>query len=200
MRPKSSTLTGHELEMMKIVWGHERGATVRDVYEVLRAQRPIAYTTVMTGMKTLEQKGYLKAAQQDRAYVYRPARAKHQVIRGMVREFVDRVFNGSGRPLVVHLLEDEQLTESDLRDIAGIVARTGWLAAGASSLRRLRQTASPLEPAPAPFRAAGDRVGVAAEILVSDHVSGPITFGALRPVVVIPPSVLGLEPRIQEAI
>jgi len=120
MRPKSPTLTAHELEMMKIVWSCERGATVRDVYEVLRERRPIAYTTVMTGMKTLEQKGYLKATHQDRAYVYRPARAKHQVIRGMVREFVDRVFNGSGLPLVVHLLEDEHLTESDLRDIARV--------------------------------------------------------------------------------
>src|SRR5437867_4441440 len=117
MRPKSPTLTAHELEMMKIVWRHERGATVRDVYEALRARRPIAYTTVMTAMKTLEQKGYLRATQQDRAHVYRPARPKHQVIRGMVREFVDRVFNGSGRPLVVHLLEDEQLTEADLREI-----------------------------------------------------------------------------------
>src|SRR5437016_5417284 len=117
MRPKSPTLTAHELEMMRIVWSHDRGVTVRDVYEALRTRRPIAYTTVMTAMKTLEQKGYLKATQHERAYLYRPVRPKQQVIRGMVREFVDRVFNGSGRPLVVHLLEDEQLTEADLREI-----------------------------------------------------------------------------------
>src|SRR5712692_1618275 len=98
MRPKSPTLTPNELEMMRIVWRDERGATVRDVYEALRARRPVAYTTVMTTMKTLEQKGYLKATQQDRAYLYRSARSKQQVIRAMVREFVDRVFAGSGRP------------------------------------------------------------------------------------------------------
>ena len=123
MRPKSSTLTTHELELMKIVWRHEVAVTVRDVYEELRANRPVAYTTVMTSMKTLEQKGYLKAVLQDRAYRYRPAQPKQQVIKGMVREFVDRVFNGSGRPLVVHLLEEDQISESDLRDITRMMGK-----------------------------------------------------------------------------
>src|SRR5262245_53708242 len=101
MRPKSTTLTAHELEIMKIVWRGE-AVTVRDVYEELRERRAIAYTTVMSEMKTLEQKGYLKASQQERAYLYRPTKPKNQVIREMVREFVQRVFNGSARPLVVH--------------------------------------------------------------------------------------------------
>ena len=123
MRPKSPTLTPHELEMMKIVWDRDGGVTVRDVYQALLARRTVAYTSVMTGLKTLEQKGYLKSTQQDRAYVYRPARPKRQVIRGMVREFVDRVFNGSGRPLVVHLLEEEQLSEADLKEISRLLGK-----------------------------------------------------------------------------
>jgi predicted transcriptional regulator len=118
MRPKSPTLTANELELMKIVWAEPDGVTVRDVYEALRARRAIAYTTVMTSLKTLEQKGYLKTTQLDRAFVYKPAQPRHKVIKAMVREFVDRVFNGSSRPLVVHLLEDDQLSEADLRDIA----------------------------------------------------------------------------------
>ena len=89
MRPKSPTLTANELEMMKIVWQHDAAVTVRDVYEALRARRTIAYTTVMTSMKTLEQKGYLKATQHDRAYLYQPAKPRQQVIKAMVREFVD---------------------------------------------------------------------------------------------------------------
>ena len=109
MRPKSPTLTAHELELMKIVWRHDEPVTVRDVYEELRQQRSVAYTTVLTNMKTLEQKGYLRASQHDRAHVYRPARPKHEVIRQMVRDFVTRVFNGAGQPLVVHLLEDDHL-------------------------------------------------------------------------------------------
>ena len=122
MRPKATTLTAHELEIMKIVWRRE-AVTVRDVYEELRERRSIAYTTVMSGMKTLEQKGYLKANQHDRAYLYRPAQPKNQVIKGMVREFVERVFNGSARPLVVHLLEDDRLTESDLREISRMMGK-----------------------------------------------------------------------------
>ena len=123
MRPKSSTLTGHELELMKIVWARAEPVTVRDVYETLRTRRAIAYTTVMTTMRTLELKGYLKAAQQERAYVYRAARPKQVVIKAMVREFVDRVFNGSTRPLLVHLMEDEAISEQDLREIARMMGR-----------------------------------------------------------------------------
>ena len=123
MRPKSSTLTAHELELMKIVWRHDGPVTVRVVYEALRAHRPVAYTTVMTSLKTLEQKGHLKATQQDRANVYRPAKPKLQVIREMVREFVDRVFNGAGQPLVVHMLEDDQISESELREITKMLGK-----------------------------------------------------------------------------
>jgi BlaI family transcriptional regulator, penicillinase repressor len=123
MRPKSPTLTAHELELMKIVWRHDQPVTVRDVYEELRARRPVAYTTVMTNMKTLEQKGYLKTTLQDRAHLYRPAKPKHQVVGAMVRDFVDRVFNGSARPLVLHLLEDDHLSESDLKDITRMMGK-----------------------------------------------------------------------------
>ena len=123
MRPKSLTLTAHELELMKIIWRHDEPVTVRDVYEELRTRRPVAYTTVMTSMKTLEQKGHLKATQQDRAYLYRPARPKQQVITDMVRDFVDRVFNGSSRPLVLHLLEDSQISESELREITRMLGK-----------------------------------------------------------------------------
>jgi BlaI family transcriptional regulator, penicillinase repressor len=122
MRPRSTTLTAQELELMKIIWRRE-SATVRDVYEELLERRKIAYTTVMTALKTLEQKGYLRATQQDRAYVYQPTRPKNQVIKGMVREFVDRVFNGSAEPLVVHLIEDKQLSESELREISRMMGK-----------------------------------------------------------------------------
>jgi predicted transcriptional regulator len=123
MRPKSPTLTAHELELMKIVWRHEAPVTVRDVYEEMRKERTVAYTTVLTNMKTLEEKGYLRATQQDRAHVYRSTRPKHEVIRQMVRDFVTRVFNGSGQPLVVHLLEDDHLTQDDLRDITRMMGK-----------------------------------------------------------------------------
>jgi len=122
MRPASTTLTDQELEIMKIVWRLEK-ATVRDVYEALLERRKIAYTTVMTMMKILEQQQYLKKTQDERAFVYRPTRPQKQVIRGMVREFVDRVFNGSAEPLLVHLVEDRRLTEKELREIQRMIGK-----------------------------------------------------------------------------
>ena len=117
MRQPSSTLTGQELEIMKIVWERDR-ATVRDVYEALLGRRKVAYTTVMTMMKILEQKKYLKKSQVDRAYVYRPAQPKRQVIGAMVREFVNRVFNGSAEPLLVHLVQEHDLSPEEWEEIA----------------------------------------------------------------------------------
>jgi predicted transcriptional regulator len=119
MRHPSGTLTGQELEIMKIVWERD-SATVRDVYETLLARRKVAYTTVMTMMKILERKKYLKKTQVDRAYVYRPAQPKRQVIGAMVKEFVNRVFNGSAQPLLVHLVEDQELTQKELEEIASL--------------------------------------------------------------------------------
>ena len=122
MRKRSSTLTEQELEIMKVVW--QRGdATVRDVYEDLLRRRKVAYTTVMTMMKILEQKGYLKKTQVERAYLYRPAQPQRQVVGAMVRDFVDRVFNGSAEPLLVHLVEDHHLTQQDLEEIARLRRR-----------------------------------------------------------------------------
>ncbi len=116
MRPKSRTLTEQELEIMKVVW-QLKSATVRDVYEMLRERRKIAYTTVMTMMNILEQKQYLKKSRADRAYVYQATRPKNQVIKSMVQEFIDRVFNGSAEPLLLHLVQDRRLSEKDLEKI-----------------------------------------------------------------------------------
>src|SRR3954467_6494182 len=113
MRHRSPTLTEQELEIMKVVWERET-ATVRDVYETLLKRRKVAYTTVMTMMKILEQKKYLKKTQADRAYVYRPAQPKREVVGDRVRDFINRVFNGATEPLLVHLVEEHDLTPEEL--------------------------------------------------------------------------------------
>jgi predicted transcriptional regulator len=116
MKSARPTLTAQELEIMKVVW--KLGTpTVRQVYEDLLEQRRIAYTTVMTMMNILEQKGYLKKSPGDRAFVYAPSKPAKNVIGDMVREFVDRVFNGAAEPLLLHLIEDEALTGEDLDEI-----------------------------------------------------------------------------------
>jgi len=97
---------------MKVVWSLET-ATVRDIYEQLRENRDVAYTTVLTMMKILEQKGYVKKTRADRAFVYRPARPRQQVLGGMVREFIDRVFDGASRPMLLHLVKETKLTDKE---------------------------------------------------------------------------------------
>jgi predicted transcriptional regulator len=120
MTTKIRTLTGQELEIMKVVWELQT-ATVRDVYEVMLRRRKIAYTTVMTMMNILETKKYLKKRARDRAYVYQASRPRSRVIKSMVREFVDRVFNGAAEPLLVELIKDRRLSKKELEDLARAV-------------------------------------------------------------------------------
>ncbi len=119
MRTPHPTLTPQELAIMKVVWRLEK-ATVREVYEALRTKRDIAYTTVMTMMKILEEKGYLKKTRIERAYQYRPSQPRHQVIGAMVRDFLDRVFDGAAAPLLVHLAKDGRLSKEEKDQIRRI--------------------------------------------------------------------------------
>ena len=114
MRPRSDTLTGQELEIMKVIWPLGR-ATVRDIYERLRDRRSIAYTTVQTMMNILEAKGHLRKEPGDKAQIYVPVRPQQAVVKSMVRDFVDRVFDGSARPLLVHLVKEKGLNDRERR-------------------------------------------------------------------------------------
>jgi len=119
---KNPLLAEQELEIMKVVW--DLGSpTVREVYEILRRRRKVAYTTIMTTMNILAEKKLLKRTPQGRAYIYRATRPKKDTLKSMVRDFVGRVFDGSARPLLVQLVEDEQLTEQDLRQIQDIMRK-----------------------------------------------------------------------------
>ena len=120
MRVRKTVLTEHELEIMQVVW-QSPSVTVRDVYEELLKRRKIAYTTVMTMMGILEQKGFLKKNQGEKAYVYRPAQPKSKVVGSMVNDFVSRVFDGSAKPLLVHLVENEHLSQEELDEIARLM-------------------------------------------------------------------------------
>ena len=120
MKNKSPILTDAELEIMHVVWELDN-ATVREVHERLNQRRTLAYTTVMTMMNILEEKGHLTRSKQGRAYRYEPVRPKSQVISGMVDDFVGKVFEGSARPLVLGLVEERKLSEKDLEEIARLI-------------------------------------------------------------------------------
>ena len=124
MRPKSETLTSQELELMKVIWRSGQ-ATVREVYEDLKSRRTIAYTSVQTMMNILEKKGHLKKEPGDKAQTYVPVRPQQTVVRSMVREFVDRVFDGSARPLLVHLLKEKGLTAAERKELRKLLDKEG---------------------------------------------------------------------------
>ena len=125
MKKPARVLGPQELQIMKVVWDRGR-VTVRDVYEALRERRQIAYTTVMTMMNILDQKGFLKKIpSEDRAFVYESARSRQTVTRAMVKEFLDRVFGGSANPLMLHLIEDKHVTKKDLDELRRAIRKKG---------------------------------------------------------------------------
>jgi BlaI family penicillinase repressor len=116
------TLAPQELEIMKVVWKRKGGATVRDVYETLReGRRPVAYTTVMTTMNILEGKGFLEKAREDRAFRYTPTRSRQQVVGAMVKDFVNRVFDGAAQPLLLHLATSETLSPAERAELKKMI-------------------------------------------------------------------------------
>lgn len=122
MRKAASTLTPQELAIMKVVWRLEK-ATVREVADALNEQRRVAYTTVMTMMRILEEKGYLRKTVAERAHVYRPVKPRHQVVGAMVKDFVDRVFDGASDALLVHLARDNRLTEKQRQIVKKLIEK-----------------------------------------------------------------------------
>ena len=120
MAATKSGLGARELAVMKIVWRFEE-ASVREVYETLRNQRPVANTTELTMMGTLEAKGYLKKRADGRAFRYRPPRPEGRVITSLVREFVDRVFDGASRPLLAHLVVQGRLTKEEREELKRLI-------------------------------------------------------------------------------
>jgi predicted transcriptional regulator len=122
MKPRQpkSLPTDLELEILKIIW--QRGAaTVREVFLDLSAKRKIAYTTVLTMMGVLENKGHLNKKSGERAYVYRPVAPQDKVVQGMVDEFVERVFDGSAGSLLMHLVGDRKLDPEELDEIEKLI-------------------------------------------------------------------------------
>jgi predicted transcriptional regulator len=120
MKPKRSVPTDQELEILKVIW--QRGqASVREVYNDLLKQREIAYTTVLTMMGILERKGHLQKTRGERAYVYSPVESQDETQQRMVKEFVDRVFNGSAGPLLVHLVADSAISKEELAEVESLV-------------------------------------------------------------------------------
>jgi predicted transcriptional regulator len=120
-RGKSVVLTDHELRLMEVLW-REKCATVADVVKAL-APPALSYSTVLTTLRTLEQKGRVTHDEVGRAFVYRPAIGRSEAARSAVGHVLDRFFGSSPGALAVTLIDDAQLTERDLAEIRRVLAR-----------------------------------------------------------------------------
>ena len=123
-RKKSPHLTEAELRLMDVLW--EKGdATIAEIAEALPGQPGLAYNTVLTTMRILEEKGYVAHTKADerRAFVYRAVIGREEAGRTAVRYLVSRFFRNSPELLVLNLLEDEQLSDRELARIRKLVAK-----------------------------------------------------------------------------
>ena len=120
-RKRSPNLTEGELRLMEVVW--EKGeATVADVADALPKQLGLAYNTVLTTMRILEDKGYVRHSKpkQGRAFVYKPLVTRQEASRGAVRHLLRRFFGNSAEALVLNLVRSEDLSENErtrIRDL-----------------------------------------------------------------------------------
>ena len=110
---KSPTLTEAELRLMEVLW--EKGpATVQHVVEHLPEKAPLAYNSVLTTIRILEKKGYVKHAKDGRAHVYTPLVERKEATRSEIRHLVNRFFGSSHELLVLNILEDQSVDAREL--------------------------------------------------------------------------------------
>ncbi len=118
-RRKSPTLTEVELELMEVLWQKEH-ATVGEIVEALPQER-LAYSSVLTVMRILEQKGYVNHEKEGRAFVYRPLVDRQQARKSVLGYLLKRFFDDSPELLVVNLLENEDLSAIEVERLKRLI-------------------------------------------------------------------------------
>jgi predicted transcriptional regulator len=122
--PPRKELTAVELEMMTVIW-RIGPCSVAQVQERLRPQRELAYTSVSTIVRILEQKGYVTSEKEGRGHVYEAAVSKESYQGMSLQRLVSDVFDGAPSLLVQRLLDSETLTSEELAQIKGLLRKKG---------------------------------------------------------------------------
>ena len=111
---KSPTLTEAELRLMEVLW--QKGpSTVQQVQEFLPEKEPLAYNSVLTTIRILEKKGYVKHIKDGRAFVYSPLVERQEATRSEIGRLVNRFFGNSQELLVLNILEDRGMDAAELK-------------------------------------------------------------------------------------
>jgi len=121
-RSTSRHPTELELEILKVLWQIEP-ANVRQVRDALESKRDLAYTTVLTMMSIMFDKGYVKRRKEGRSYVYEAVYRKNKASRNILQDVVDRVFGGSTTAVMQHLLETSDIDDEEMKQIRSLINR-----------------------------------------------------------------------------
>ncbi|MGA2390363.1 MAG: BlaI/MecI/CopY family transcriptional regulator [Candidatus Sulfotelmatobacter sp.] len=117
---KSPTLTEAELRLMEVLW--QKGpATVQQVLEGLPDELPLAYNSVLTTIRILEKKGYVKHIKDGRAHVYTPLVERKEATRSEIHRLVNRFFGNSHELLVLNILEERGMDAAELKRLRGML-------------------------------------------------------------------------------
>lgn len=121
MAKRSPELSDGELEVLKVLWEGQSN-TVREVMDRLHAQgRKLAYTTVLTFMNRLEQKGYVRSDKAGLAYVYQPRQSRERVISNKLRTIAEQLFDGAAGPMVLQLMKSERFTPEEIDEFRRLI-------------------------------------------------------------------------------
>lgn len=121
MPPKrSNTLTEAELRLMKILWRRGESA-VNDLVAALPEAEALAYNSVLTTIRILEQKGYVDHRQEGRAFIYRPIVAEQEASRSEVKHVLSRFFGNSREQLLLSLLGDDEISRDELERLRTVI-------------------------------------------------------------------------------
>jgi predicted transcriptional regulator len=122
-RSRSATLTEAELRIMNVLW--EKGsATVHEVLQALPTKPPLAYNSVLTIIRILETKGYVRHLKDKRAHVYMPKVDRKDATRFEVRHLVSRFFSDSHEQLVLNILEEKSIDVGELERLRQLLERS----------------------------------------------------------------------------
>jgi len=119
---KSPTLTEAELRLMDVRW-QKGSATVHQLLEALPEKPSLAYNSVLTTIRILEKKGYVKHLKDGRAHIYLPLIGKKEATRFEVRNLISRFFQNSHEALVLNILEDQNIDADELKRLNQLLER-----------------------------------------------------------------------------
>ncbi len=120
-RPPSSQPTDGELELLMLLW-RQGPAELKSLCQAIRRHRPVATTTVATMLKVMLNKGLVTRASGPRGYLWSAGLEKEAVKTGSLKRLIDRLFDGSARALVAHMVEDQRLSDEDRRHFGSLLA------------------------------------------------------------------------------